>query len=66
LTISWEQYTFDSGNTENYHAVNQLQMMLKNESIDSFATELRRLEDPTHVYKDWLEKLEVKKKKKKN
>ncbi|KAJ3415636.1 hypothetical protein HDV05_004512 [Chytridiales sp. JEL 0842] len=59
LNISSEQYTFDASNTQNLRAIEHLKSTLKSNDMDTFIEELRRLEDPVHVYKDWIEKLEV-------
>ena len=57
LYISNEQYRFETDENETF--VKFLLQSLHSSSVDRFLLELRRLEDPTHVFKDLCDRLEV-------
>ncbi|KAI8840789.1 hypothetical protein BJ741DRAFT_561343 [Chytriomyces cf. hyalinus JEL632] len=58
LSISCEQYSFSSEMSRNEQAVEQIKRIVQSDSYDRLALELRRLEDPVHVFKDLCDRFE--------
>ncbi|KAJ3073015.1 hypothetical protein HDU98_002395 [Podochytrium sp. JEL0797] len=58
LTISCEQYRFNSETNENSKLVDQLKHLIRSNAHDRLALELRRLEDPTHIFKDLCDRFQ--------
>ncbi|KAJ3391638.1 hypothetical protein HDU84_005588 [Entophlyctis sp. JEL0112] len=58
FTISCEQYTFSSFGSENEKMVEKIRRIIQSDAYDRLALELRRLEDPVHIYKDLCDRVE--------
>ncbi|KAJ3070149.1 hypothetical protein HDU99_002753, partial [Rhizoclosmatium hyalinum] len=58
FSISCEQYQFDAFNAPNSKLIERLKSSLQSAMHDKLAVELRRLEDPAHIFKDLCERFE--------
>ncbi|ORY53674.1 hypothetical protein BCR33DRAFT_779027 [Rhizoclosmatium globosum] len=58
FSISCEQYQFDAFNAPNAKLIERLKSSLQSAMHDKLAVELRRLEDPAHIFKDLCERFE--------
>ncbi|KAJ3105325.1 hypothetical protein HDU97_008222 [Phlyctochytrium planicorne] len=59
FNISCEQYNFDRMGPDNKDAVEKLRLALQSQTWDDLSCELRRLQDPVHMYKDCIERVEA-------
>ncbi|KAJ3139728.1 hypothetical protein HK100_011282 [Physocladia obscura] len=58
LTLSFEQYSFTPETAENAKLIKMVRNMIQSDAYDRFALELRRLEDPIHIFKDLCDRFE--------
>ncbi|KAJ3024385.1 UNVERIFIED_CONTAM: hypothetical protein HDU68_008221 [Siphonaria sp. JEL0065] len=58
FSISCEQYRFTPETSKNAKLVDNIKYLLRSEAYDKLALELRRLEDPTHIFKDLLDRFQ--------
>ncbi|KAJ3231552.1 hypothetical protein HDU81_003699 [Chytriomyces hyalinus] len=58
LSISCERYNFSPEMSRNEQYVEQIKRIVQSDSYDRLALELRRLEDPVHVFKDLCDRFE--------
>ncbi|KAI8851462.1 hypothetical protein BC829DRAFT_117003 [Chytridium lagenaria] len=59
FNISLEQYNTDKLDQSNRAAIDKLRSALESTTISNFVRELRRLQDPVHLFKDFCERIEA-------
>ncbi|KAI8613655.1 hypothetical protein BC830DRAFT_1219655 [Chytriomyces sp. MP71] len=58
FSISCEQYSFSTDTSENAKSIDRIKSLIRSEVFNRLTLELRRLEDPVHIFKDLCERFE--------